>query len=235
MTWGFVAAGVAVVGSSMLKAGSDNAAARASATQQNNESYNSYTNSVKQTMEANRAIGEANTLNIIRAGYKVGILNLQTARLKEQAAVEGWGVSRKASEVLAGAEANAAAAGTVGASVTAVSNDIRKKSQEAQIAVSTNWYHTLENQDIALEQTTQAAQDAQQSVHAIPDISTVNTVSPPQQSGLAAGFGAGLNLFAGSKMSLGGASSSGSSYSPASLLGGNQGSFGLGGGSGLFK
>ena len=233
MTWGLVAGGAAVVGGSLLGTASSNAAANAQAKAQNNAAYNNYTNSVKQTMEANKAIGEANTLNIIRAGYKIGILNLQTARLKEQAAVEGWNVSKTAAEALGNAEANAAAAGTVGSSVDAVTNDIRKRSTEAQIAVDVNWYHTLENQNIALDQTVQQAQDMQQSVRSIPDISTVNTVSPPQQSALGSIAGAALQMFAGSKLNLGAAMPSAApantsgAFSFSTVLNGLSGSFRL--------
>lgn len=206
MTWAYVAVGAAVVVGSAMSTNSANEQASAQASAGNNTAYKNYTNSVRQTMENNRAIGEANTTNMIRAGYKIGILNLQTARLKEQAAQEGWNVSKKATEALGNAEANTAASGTVGASVNAVSNDIKKKSDEAQIAVSQNWYHTLENQNVALSQTVQAAQDMQQNTQSIPDISTVNTQTAYQQSVWGNAAGSLLGAYAGSQMNLGGSS-----------------------------
>lgn len=233
MTWGFVAAGAAVVVGSVLQTDAQNDMSNSQGKAANNSAYKNYTNSVRQTMENNRAIGEANTVNMIRAGYKVGLLNLQTARLKEQAAQEGWNTSRKAAEVLGSAEANAAASGTVGASVSAVSLDIRKKSDEAQIGIDANWYHTLENQNIGLDQVIQEAQDRQMSVQSIPDISTVNTVNPPQASAFGAAAGGLLNLYAGSQMNLGAGSKSAptttanDSYSYSSVLNGVSGSYRL--------
>lgn len=231
MSWGFVAAGAAVVVGGALSTESANDTSNAQSKAANNSAYKNYTNSVKQTMENNRAIEEANTTNMIRAGYKIGILNLQTARLKEQAAQEGWQVSTKAAETLGNVEANAAASGTVGASVNAVANDIKKKSDEAQIAVDANWQQTLENQNIQLDQTVQEAQDRQMSVQSIPDISTVNTVSAPQQSAFGAAAGSLLSMYAGSKLNLGSGSSAAagastsSDYSYSTILNGVSGSY----------
>ena len=208
MTFGLSAGAVAAIGVGISAAGAmaqtaaANRAGAAGVTAGNIQSYKDYINSVNQTVEGNRAVGEANVINTIRTGYKVGLLNLQTAKLKEKAAQEGWDVSRKAADVLGQAEAVSAASGTVGSSVDAVSADIRKKSAEAQIAVDVNWYDTLENQNFQLNAITQAGMDAVQSVTAIPDMSGVNTRSFNGTSVVGAGVLAGASSYANNQFRL---------------------------------
>lgn len=202
MTWGFVGAAAVTAVGTAVGVTAQNRAGAASASAANTQAYKDYINTVNQTMEQNRAIGEANTLNTIRTGYKVGLLNLQSARLKEQAAMEGWDVSKKASEALSNAEAVGAASGNVGSSVDAVALDIRKKSAEAQIAVDNNWYDTLENQNLALNNIVQAGFDAIRTPITIPEIGSVNTRSFTGQNALAAGATAGVLAYAGSQFKL---------------------------------
>lgn len=202
MTWGFVGAAAVTAVGTAVGVSAQNRAGAASASAANTQAYKDYINTVNQTMESNRAIGEANIMNTIRTGYKVGLLNLQTARLKEQAATEGWDVSRKAADALGNAEASAAASGNVGASVDAVSLDILKKSAEAQIAVDVNWADTLENQNFALNAVTQAGIDAVRSPLSIPDLNSVNTRSFTGQNAIAAGLTAGALSYAGSQFRL---------------------------------
>ncbi|BAN92351.1 internal virion protein [Ralstonia phage RSB3] len=234
MSWGFVGAAAVVVVGSMISSKSQKDANNSVAKNSNNSNYLNYTNAVKQTMENNEAIGEANTTNMIRAGYKAGILQLQTARLKEQAAQEGYLVSKSADEALANVESNAAASGTVGNTVNTVAQDVKKKSDEAQIAVDINWYHTLENQNDELAQLVQESQDAQQSVQHVPDISSVGTVTAAPVNALGNAAGAVLSMYASSKMSLGNGktttpSSGGTNggYSYGSVLNGVSGSYRL--------
>ena len=195
------------VGSAMYQTSQSNKAGAAGVFAANNEAYKGYIASVNSTMENNRAIGEANITNTIRTGYKVGLLNLQTARLKELAAKEGWDVSKKASDALGAADASAAASGTVGSSVDAVSLDIRKKSAEAQIAIDQNWENSLENQNFKLTATTQAGLDAMRSLEAVNDINGINTRTFTGSSVLAAGIVAGassvVSSYASSQLSLG--------------------------------
>lgn len=211
MTFGLSGAAIATiavgVGTSMYSANQQNKQGRANAVAANNESYKDYTARVNQTMGNNRAIGEANTLNTIRTGYKVGLLNLQTARLKELAAKEGWDATLRTSEMLGQSEAMAAASGTVGSSVDIISSNIRKKSAEAQIAVDVNLTDTLENQNIQLNAIVQAGIDSMQSVEDVLDLNGISTRSYSGTSifgaGLAGGVAAGANLYASSQMSLG--------------------------------
>ncbi|CAI3971408.1 internal virion protein [Variovorax phage VAC_51] len=208
MTFGLSAGAVAAIGVGVSAAGAmaqtaaANRAGAAGVSAGNIQSYKDYINSVNQTLEGNRAIGEANVINTIRTGYKVGLLNLQTAKLKERAAMEGWDVSRKATEALGNAEAMGAASGTIGSSVDAVSADIRKKSAEAQIAVDVNWYDTLENQNFQLNAITQAGMDAVQTVQAVPDINGVNTRTFNGTSVIGAGIIAGVSTYANNQFKL---------------------------------
>lgn len=177
MALGWISAIATSLVGSALGAQAQNDASAAAARNANNAAYNNYTNAVNQTMENNTAIGAANTTNMIRAGFKVGLINLQTARLKEQAAQQGFGVSKSGMDALAGVQANAAASGTIGASVDAAVNDIQKKADEALIQVNQNWQDTLEDQNFSIKQLTQAASDALTSVQHVPDIHSVSTVT----------------------------------------------------------
>lgn len=196
MTWGFVAAAAVTVVGGVLSNSSKKKQEKAQQTAANISAYKDYTNSVSKTMENNRAIGEANTVNQIRTGYRVGLLNLQTAKLKEQAAVEGWGVSKTAQEALGNADAGAAASGTVGASVSAVSMDIRKKSDEAQIAVDDTWEDVRIQQLANLNSVLESGSDVLKSTQAIPDIASVNTGTYKGVSNVAAGAGALIGAYA---------------------------------------
>ena len=211
MTFGLSGAAIATiavgVGTSMYSASQTNKAGAAGAVAANNQAYKDYIASVNATTGNNRAIAEANTINTIRTGYKVGLLNMQTARLKEKAATEGWDVSLKTTEMLGDSAAMAAASGTIGASVDAISANIRKKSNEAQIAVDANLYDSLENQNFQLNAITTAGIDALRSPEDIRDLNGISTRSYTGTSLFAAGamggVAAGANLYASSQMSLG--------------------------------
>jgi hypothetical protein len=201
MTWGLTAVGVAA-GSAALAADQANTNAARAASASNTASMNDYTNSVKQLSEQNRSIELTNNINMIRAGYQASLVQLQTARLKEQAAVAGWSTSKSAQVALSQADAGAAASGNVGASVDAVANNIKKKSDEAQIGIDIAWQQTEENQNINLTALMTQAYDAQQSPNSIPDVGVVNIRSAQQTSPLLAAGIAGLSTYANSKFSL---------------------------------
>lgn len=98
-----------------------------------------------QNADTNKAINEANLTNQIRTGYKVGLLNVQAAHAKKKAMQDGFDISRTRQQVLGAATANAAAAGTVGASVDAVVQDINSKVSEAQAHADVNYEQTADN------------------------------------------------------------------------------------------
>lgn len=208
MTFGLSAGAIAAIGVGVsavgagMQASAANKAGRAAVAATNTQAFHEYINTVNSSMESNRAAGEANTLNTIRTGYKVGLLNLQTARLKERAAMEGWDISLKAADALGNADAVGAASGNVGSSVDAVSLDIRKKSAEAQIAVDVNLYDTLENQNFRLNEITQAGLDSMTSVVAIPNVTSIQTRSYNETSVLGAAVVGGVSAYANNAFKL---------------------------------
>lgn len=87
-----------------------------------------------QTVEGNEAIIKANIANTIRTGYRVGLANMQRGLQKRQAIQQGFDISKAGIDALAQVTANAAASGSVGASVDAVAQDVKMKVGEAQAA-----------------------------------------------------------------------------------------------------
>lgn len=149
MVWPIVAA----IGFSALSGGaqaeSQNAAARAD-----------YINKLNANVATNEAIGEANILNTIRTGYRVGILNVQRGETRKQFAEQKFKVTQIAQEVLSATTANAGAAGTIGASVEAVADDIRKRGDEAIIDANANWQTEQFNFDTQLNDIITAGLDS---------------------------------------------------------------------------
>lgn len=88
----------------------------------------------KQSVRENQAIIKANVANTIRTGYRVGLANMQRGLQKKQAVQHGFDISKAGVEALGQVNANAAAAGSIGASVDAVANDVKMKVGEAQAA-----------------------------------------------------------------------------------------------------
>lgn len=86
----------------------------------------------KQSVRENQAIIKANVANTIRTGYRVGLANMQRGLQKKQAVQHGFDISKAGVEALGQVNANAAAAGSIGASVDAVANDVKMKVGEAQ-------------------------------------------------------------------------------------------------------
>lgn len=78
----------------------------------------------RQASEENARRADANLKNTVRAGYRTGLLNLQEGLYAKNATQQGYDTTAAKSNALGQVEANAAATGTVGASVDAVSQDI---------------------------------------------------------------------------------------------------------------
>ena len=156
----------------------------------NQASSEAYTDSLKQTNAQNDAILQANTANVIRTGYRIGLQNLQKARAVQQASQQGADLSAKGLEALGQNQAVAAASGTIGASVDAVADDIKKKVAETQIDYDQTFAQTMENAQIAIQQTVMAGQDALRSSV------KVNNTLPSQQNSLQAALIAGASTFA---------------------------------------
>lgn len=192
----------------------------------NQASSQAYTDSLKSTNAQNDAILQANTANTIRTGYRVGLQNLQKARIVLDASQQGYDLSVKGIQAMGQNQAVAAASGTVGASVDAVKDDIQKKVAETQIGYDQTFEQMMENAQIGIQQTIMSGQDA------ILSSAKFNTTMPNQvsslQSALVTGAAGFANAYAGGKLSLGGAQAPGQVADPAyssAVLGGIQGSY----------
>lgn len=177
------------------------ASAKSSANANNAAGSAAYTDSLKGVTADNQAIQEANLTNTIRTGYKVGLINLQRARTKKQAIEAGFDVSVKGAEGLAETQNNAAASGTVGSSVDAAADNIRKKVDDAQIGIDQSFMEEMLNANLQVEQTVMQGMDALQSSR------SVNTTMPKQTNSNTAALMAGASTFASfyasGKLSLG--------------------------------
>jgi hypothetical protein len=201
------------------------AQAAKSANSANQASSEAFTDSLKQANAQNDAILQANTANTIRTGYRIGLQNLQKARAIQQASQQGADLSAKGLEALGQNQAVASASGTIGASVDAVTDDIKKKIAETQIDYDQTFADTMENAQIAIQQTVMAGQDS------IRSSVKPNLTMPHQQNSLQAALIAGastaMTQYASGKLSLGDAqppAGAEPSYSN-SLLGGVSGSY----------
>lgn len=202
------------------------ASAAKNANAQNQASSLAYIDSLKSTNAQNDAILQANTANVIRTGYRVGLENLQKSRMVMQASQQGYDLSVQGVQAMGQNQAVAAASGTIGSSVDAVKEDIQKKQAETQNSYDVSFEQMMENAQIGIQQTIMAGQDSIQSSV------KVNTTLPNQQSSLQAALISGASSFvsayAGGKLSLGGAQPPAQVADPAfsnSLLGGIQGSY----------
>lgn len=196
----FIAGAIAV---SAISAGS-------AASSSNKASSKNYIQSLKVNEATNRAIGEANLQNTIRTGYRAGVLNVQRGQSKQQAVKAGWDVSVKGAQALGQTQANAAASGTTGASVDAVSADIRRKVDEAQGEVDQAWETTQLNFDNQLNDMIQQGIDSLQTAQA-PDTQGP-TLQDPGKAALVAGIGTAVSFatqYGVSRMQLGGAGATG--------------------------
>lgn len=108
----------------------------------------------------NEQIRESNLQNTIRTGYRVGILNVQRGANKAEAVKQGYSISQKYQQVMGADLANAAASGNVGSSIDAVSDDIQRKAEEAQLTVQDQYATNMFNFDMQLNDIIQAGQDA---------------------------------------------------------------------------
>lgn len=215
MSW--VAVGIGGALTFFQSASSSNAA--------NQQASQSYTQSLKTVDAQNDAILQANTANVIRTGYRVGLQNLQTARATIQASQQGYDISTQGVAAMGQNQAVAAASGTVGSSVAAAAGDIEKKMGEAQIDNDVTFADTMQNAQIAVQQTIMAGQDA------ILSPVDVNSTLPNQTNSLSnallATAGSFASTYASGKLKLG-AKAPVTAVSPAyssSLLGGIQGSY----------
>lgn len=152
MSWG-IAAGAAVtaIGGFLGSKSSNKASAAqasAAATQrawQAADNYNAATGKYKQLSQDFKAMDQQNTMNLVRQGYRAGLMNVQKGLAKKQAIQQGFDISQQAATALGAASNNAAAAGASGSSSDAVINDLKMRSAQAQVNLRENYATSLEN------------------------------------------------------------------------------------------
>lgn len=161
----------------------------------------SYSASLRGVNAENEAIAEANAANVIRTGYRVGIHNLQQSRAKKQAIEQGYDISVQGAAQLGDSIANAAASGTVGSSVDAAVDLIKKKEDEALIDLDQAYAENVLNSNLELEQIIMQGKDALLTAR------DINSTMPKYQNAttaaLLAGAGTFANMYASDKLSLG--------------------------------
>lgn len=205
MTWGYVAVTAVSVGSAALQQSSASKTAAGGVDAQN-----------KQIAKQNKAIVQANVENNIRTGYRVGLLNMQQGQIRKQFVQQGFDRKAAAQQLLSADSANAAASGTIGASVDAVHNEITQKLGEAEAQASEAWDLQLTNFNTQLKAITDEGKDTL--THAGGEI-LKSSLSESDMWGnvAAAGIGAFASQYASRNMSLGLGSPSQSSTAPANI------------------
>lgn len=99
----------------------------------------------------NDAIAKQNMSQIVRNNYRGGLLQMQKGLQKKQAVQQGFDTTVMAQQAMGAANANTAAAGTVGASSEAVANDIQMKLGEAKAHQADSYEAMLTNYNTELE------------------------------------------------------------------------------------
>lgn len=111
----------------------------------------------------NKAIQEANLQNMIRTGYRAGILNMQRGAAKQEAAEAGITLGNNRLALEGSTNANSFAAGQLGSSVDAVALDIQQRADEAQNTVDSAYLTQELNFDMQMHDLLTAGMDAQRS------------------------------------------------------------------------
>lgn len=104
-----------------------------------------------QAKAESESIERANLQNIVRSHYQAGMLNMNLGMEKKQLVQEGFTHTVDYQKMSQAQQANAAASGTVGASVDAVSNDISMKLGEAQAQGRENYEQLLTDYLVQLD------------------------------------------------------------------------------------
>lgn len=133
---------------------------------------------MQQQQASNDAMLEANTQNTIIANYKAGLIQMQQGQALKQDAQQMTTLSQQGLIAQGNANTMAAAAGSIGNSVHAVTTDLQKQLGDALIQVQTNAdIQKMQFQD-AMKSNYQSLYNAIQ----IPVVSTVTDFSAKWQS-----------------------------------------------------
>ncbi len=200
MVW-FAAAGLAL---SALSAGSGAASAnnqaRVQAANQYQQNLIQSEREYKQMQQAMTAQGKQNTAiaksdiqSLINTNFTAGLMDLQRAMQKQQTASDIASIGKTRLQALASSGLNAAASGTVGASVNAVASDIEMKMGEAEIAsYEQNDMNTL-TLDTQIRNLYQGYRDSQPTIDtSIPDIPGLPPKNEPYLQSVGGAMGGAL-------------------------------------------
>lgn len=153
----------------------------------------------KMSVAENEAVIKSNVKNTIRTGYRVGLLNMQRGLQKREAVQAGFNITKGGQEALGQVTANAAAAGTIGASADAVVADVRMKMGDAQAALVNQNEIAAGNFNTQLENITFEGEQAIQESRKF-DIQSGSDIT---KNALMAGAMSLASSYAGSKMGAG--------------------------------
>ena len=150
---GMVEAGIGLsamssIGQGLMGRGQDKVAqaqARLSAASRNNDAAYQEYNQLQDITAYNASAMEANQKNAIRANVRGALLELQRANEAKRSAQERFIIGSQREDVLGSLNANAAAAGTVGASITAVAADADRAMDQALAKNQEDWDVTARN------------------------------------------------------------------------------------------
>jgi len=151
----------------------------------------------------NKAIAEANLQNSIRTAYRAGILNMQRGQSKKRQAELGIGLGRSRMGALAAQNANAAAAGSIGASVDAVVSDIQMQAENADASLVEAARIEDQNEHLELTDLLKAGEDALRDPTKINIRKVVVPEKPSGRSALIAGLIGAGSAYASTYMSAG--------------------------------
>ena len=149
----------------------------------------------------NNAIAKQNMSQIIRNNYRGGLLQMQKGLQKKQAVQQGFDTTVMAQQAMGASSANAAAAGTIGASSEAVANDIQMKLGEAKAQQADSYEAMLTNYNTELETLRMNALETNVAPHEYKY--TGPSAGQMCGSALLSGAMAGGSMYAGSQMKLG--------------------------------
>lgn len=157
----------------------------------------------------NQAIMAANTKNTIRTAARAALLKAQLAVAAKQQSQARADLNKQVLQASGSAAANAAASGTVGASVAAVQNEIDVAASDAEARLDAEWATEQENSLQALADTTTAGLDSLQSGRKVASVGS-------QALGLLLNTAANTaTTYFTAKMNLGLGSANGSTTKPA--------------------
>lgn len=125
----------------------------------NRQTTRNFIAGAERNQAVNRTIAEANLQNTIRTGYRVGILNVQRGQAKVGAVRAGYDIGAKGIQALSTSSVDAASSGNLGASIDAVSENIKLKMDMAQGEVDSSWETQQQNFDQSLGELVQQGQD----------------------------------------------------------------------------